>query len=206
MQEFLRPIGRHPGNIALAALTGGPCVGKTTVRKRLETDEAGHVLCIPELVTELRGWRMPPPGDVALCQAYDERLAVMQHAVEELAIVKALEMGVGVVAADRGVLDKGAYMPNGRVDLMAALRSFHTREFARYDVVICLEPPPEEIFRTVFVTEGRDEADYVQALEVHRRTVAVYEGHPRFVTIGNDGGMEGKYEQVREILRGLAAR
>jgi len=188
--------GLQPPRIVL---TGGPGSGKSTAAAFLAREFASEIWVLPEAATLLYRGGLP--------RGEQERgVTIAQRAIFD--VQRSLEDANAVLHADRsqlcdrGTVDGAAYWPAGADAFFAAMGSSHARELARYDAVIFLHTAallPGGYERDL---EIRTE-DQALAVELDERVFALYESHPRLVSITSQGSFLDKLVVVRAAVRDL---
>ncbi|MCH8049417.1 ATP-binding protein [Patescibacteria group bacterium] len=192
-------------------LTGGPCSGKSKSLRLLGQVFGELVQCVPEVVTWMIGQvgiRAPktPVRDIRFVR----ELSLMRRSLENLADQQARIDGKYAVVVDRGLIDAAAYRclfgenikyPFGPVEeLMQIIGSTREYEFGQYDLVICLEVPPEEVFKDKRRNNPSRSKDYANAARLGKSIAQVWGGHPNFHLIPNLGSWDDKYAAVRQLV------
>lgn len=93
-------------------LTGGPCSGKSTLMREIETKYGYCVHCVPEVATILisQVGIHPDANDEKHNARFQKILYRVQRSFEEAAELQALKDGKKVIVVDRGTLDVVAFM------------------------------------------------------------------------------------------------
>ncbi len=188
-------------------ITGGPGSGKSGVLAAL-AEEFGHaVKFVPEVATILIRNLGVRPGTVPhVCYRFQNAARRVQHVFERAAADAAIDEGKRALALDRGDLDSAAYIPGG-VD--AYERMFGTtreKDYARYELVVCLAVPPRHIYEKIKRNNPARTESYAEACALGRAIRDAWGGHPSFVYIGNDGGWGKKVSTVRRNMQSFLRR
>jgi len=189
-------------------LTGGPCSGKSTLIEELKTSH-GHILhCVPEVATIViaQVGVVPPTDDPPALRRFQRTIARVQRGFEEVSEIQALRSGKHALLLDRGVPDGAAYMDGGTEEFERVCQTDIDHEFLQYDLVLCLDAPPREIYEK----HGRDNParreSYEEATALGERIVTVWRRSPNFRLIKGDGSWKTKSRVAkREIVRFLDA-
>jgi CYTH domain-containing protein/predicted ATPase len=185
-------------------LTGGPCSGKSTMMRAFEREFDRLVHTVPETATIVIGQVgcRPPIGDPVAMGLFQETIFRTQRAFEMMAEIQAWRDGKRAILLDRGTGDNAAYLTNGWTDLERVGKTSKEFEFRQYDLVLCLEAPPEDVFeREKANNPARGEKHYSQVVNLSRAIEAVWGDHPGFVFIPNSTDWEEKIGLARWVIQ-----
>lgn len=204
--------------IPKVVLTGGPSAGKTTALRHLRTrlaDMGYAVFVLNEVVTGLHEAGV----DIAVAAYGYNEWEFQQHLLElqirledSLEAVARLSAGdrPAVILCDRGAVDSAGWMGLDRFEQLTA-QSGRTLDdlYGRYSGVVALVTSAdgaEDAYMRNTLRPGDTEA----ARALDRKIQAVWEPHPRCVTVANveDGkpvSFDEKLERVVEAVVGLLA-
>lgn len=184
------------GRIPSVVLTGCPCSGKTSLMRRYLTPENGepdvttlgrYIHCIPEVATIVIGQvgAHPPLDDVSQNRKFQRNIYRVQRSFEAVSQLHASRTGKHVLLLDRGTMDGAAYVDGGVPAFEKAIRKQSADEYARYDAVLIMAPPPREVYEREQKKETNKSRfeTYEQALALHERIVDAWKGHPRAVVV-----------------------
>lgn len=190
--------------IPLIVLTGGPCSGKSAVIEILERCFR-HIGCIPELATIVINQGRIEPGESREGRRRFQKLVYRtQRIFEEASLEIAEAEGKAALVCDRGKVDGAAYVDGGVTEYEELLRTSVEREYTDYDLVICLDTAPQDVFEREWEKNpARYEKDYQEAVKTGRRIREVWQNHPRFVFVPNGPG--GWDEKARVALDAILA-
>ncbi len=192
-------------------LTGGPCGGKSTVKKAIEEEFRGQVLLVPEVATLLLEGGFPVPGrDLEWSEewqaAFQAAVLPLQCSLENAFGLQAQANGSKLLVCDRGVLDGAAYTPGGVNEFCRRYGVDAEEAIDRYEAVVHLESlataAPD------LYGKGNNENRFEpleRAQELEANTRAAWTNHPRHIIIDGRRGIEGKVSQVIGIVRYLLA-
>ena len=189
----LRACGHaHPGvEPRFIVLTGGPGAGKTAVLGIARQRFCRHVLVLDEAASILFGGGFPRKDDP---QARRAAQRAIYHIQVELEAVANSEEAC-VVLCDRGTLDGLAYWPDGSESFFDQLMTTPQRELGRYAAVIHLRTPAPEHYSQ----ENPLRVESAQrALEIDRRILEVWSGHPNRLVV------EGEIDFIAKAENALA--
>lgn len=197
-------------DIAMIAVTGGPCGGKTTflarARQYLE-DHGFYVATLPEIATHvMEGIGISPQDDDWKNPRHFQELVLRMTLSQEELVLQALSRlsttRKKVILADRGALDGMAYI--GRDAFGVLLKECELsveRLMQRYVGVLYLVSAADgaEEFYSSENNPSRYEATVKEALERELATRDVWYGHSHLKIIDNRTGFEEK------MVRAIAA-
>lgn len=194
--------------ITKIVLTGGPCAGKSTGQRWIEStfSKFGYkVLFVPETATELitggvAPWTCGTNGDYQKCnlQLQIEKEKVFEEAAETMD-------GKILIVCDRGTLDNKAYMTEE--EFQAAVAAIHSNE-------VELRDSYDGVFHLVTAAKGAIEAYTLsnnaartetpeQAAALDDKLIAAWTGHPHLRVIDNSVEFEDKMKHLVSEIAGL---
>lgn len=193
-----------PRRLPKIILTGGPCSGKSSAMRALrkEMDEVLH--CVPEVATIVIaqvGIR-PPLGDRFALRKFQQTIYRVQQSFEEASETCAAREGRKGLLLDRGSVDNAAYLPDGLQEFERICRTERAHEYGRYDLVLCLDIPPKEVFDRERENNPARSETYEQASALGDRIKEVWRGHPRFMLIADQPTWEEKLSVIRAAVHG----
>lgn len=201
--------------IRRVVITGGPCGGKTTATNAAKVAVALNATFVPEGATMLLrgdpGVRFPRPGvEVPWTQTWQDHFEnaclPLQFSLEETFGLVAENYGHDLLVCDRGILDCGAYLENGLEDL-AGYGIDIEAAMSRYDVVLHLESLATfdaQKYEALASSNPSRFEPVGRAYEVEHRTREVWGGHPGWMFLGGDLGIDGKIKRVVDTLKNLS--
>lgn len=196
---------RLPRHLPKIILTGGPCSGKSSAMSALREEFAGVLHCVPEVATIVIaqvGIR-PPFDDRFALRRFQQTIYRVQHSFEEASEIHAGRENKKGMLLDRGSVDNAAYLPEGLDEFERICRTERGYEYSRYDLVIYLEVPSEEIFERNRANNPARTETYAQAKALGDRIKKVWRGHPRFIVVSDHPTWEEKLGVVRAAIHGI---
>lgn len=203
--------GTRMQNITKIVLTGGPCAGKSTAMSWIQnafTERGYKVLFVPETATELilggvAPWTCGSNLDYQCCQMglqiYKEEIFL--NAAKTMPDEKIL------IVCDRGMMDNRAYMTE--MDFRVVLERINKNEISvrdSYDAVFHLvtaaDGSPEIYLKNKESNPARTES-VEQAVELDRKLIASWTGHPHLRVIDNSTGFEDKMKRLIAEIAGF---
>ncbi|MFA6603256.1 MAG: AAA family ATPase [Patescibacteria group bacterium] len=175
-------------------LTGGPCSGKSALMAELQARFGGALHCVPEVATIViaQVGVKPPMNDPVGARQFQRTIYRVQRGFETISDLQAASDDKKALLLDRGTIDGAAYIRGGLKELEYACRTTREHEFSLYDLVICLETPPREIFEKMSANNPARSETYGTAVRLGRRIARIWGQHPRFTFIRNDDSWEAK--------------
>lgn len=177
-------------------LTGGPCGGKTTGQERLRTffEELGwKVFTVPETASILLG------GGVKFAELSEKQVYKFQKdllltmlRIETVFFNQASVSNAEriLIICDRGAMDPAAYIDKKSWNKMLKemnLDQFNLRE-GRYDQILHMTTSADGAAEYYTLANNNARSETIEeAIEVDRRTLNVWIGHPRVDVIENVG-------------------
>ena len=179
-------------------ITGGPCSGKTEIMSLLG-DTRPDLQCVPEVASIVIGQlNIKPKKEI---NDFFQRLVHdTQSLFEETSLQYAVIEGRSGLVLDRGLPDGAAYFDGGVSEYQTVLRTSMEHEYSRYRLVICLDVAPEDIYQLKKANNITRSETYVEACEKGRRVCRVWQNHPNFIFVSNDGGWDEKVRKVKEAI------
>ena len=155
-------------------LTGGPGAGKTAVLEVVRREFCPHVVVLPEAASIVFTGGFPRRDSDPARRAVQRAICRIQWELERMTAEE--HDGAALVLCDRGTIDGMAYWPGGLEQFWGDVGSTREHELTRYDTVIHLRTPPEELgynhANPVRVESAR------QAHEIDLRIADAWTGHP----------------------------
>lgn len=199
-------------DIKKIVITGGPCAGKTTALSWIQntfTRLGYRVFFISETATELISGGVSPQTcgsnlDFQKCQV---KLQLEREEIYEQA-ARSTKADHVLLVCDRGVIDNKAYMTEE--EFHEVLHTYHLNEAQlreNYDAVFHLVTAADgaPAYYTLANNKARRETPE-QAIEVDRKILAAWTGHPHLRIIDNSGDFDSKMKRViAEITSFLGA-
>jgi predicted ATPase len=182
------------------AISGGPGGGKSTVAAAVAREFGARVVVVPEVATHLLGGFFPG------IHCPEDRRAVQRaiyHVQLNLEAVHRSRAGEDIVLVfDRGILDGGAYWPEGCEAFFEAVGEDPGAARQRYDAVVFLESAAQGGLAidagNAARTEQQSEAARLDSL-LHQ----LWAPHPQFHFIPHTPTFDAKIENALGALRGL---
>ena len=184
-------------SIPRIVITGGPCSGKSTIMDSMRLVDGLH--CVPEVATIIIGQLGIKPK-----KGFNKKFQRLVHSTQRLfestSIQYAVIDGKRGILFDRGTVDGAAYCEGGVREFEDTLRTRIDHEYSQYDLVICLDIPPEDIYEAHRINNLARSEDYQLARKLGNRIKEVWQNHPNFVFISNDGCWDEKVRKVKEAI------
>jgi predicted ATPase len=180
-------------------LTGGPGSGKSTAAAFLAREFVDDLWVLPESATLLYKGGLPRASSDLGQQVSQRAIYTVQRSLEEATLLQHPDR---VQLCDRATIDGAAYWPDGSDDFFRALGTSRAAELARYDAVVFMHTAammPAGYERDMDV---RNE-DTDEAIELDRRTHALYADHPVFIEIESSASFLDKLTRVRNAIDAL---
>jgi CYTH domain-containing protein/thymidylate kinase len=183
-------------------ITGGPCAGKSTALSRIQEEftELGYtVLFISETATELINGGVAP----WTCKTSDDfqkfliKLQIEKEKIFELS-ANSMPSEKVLIVCDRGMLDNKAYMtPDAFSNTLYQLKLNEVEIRDNYDAVFHLVTAADgaEEFYTTANNTARTETPQ-QAIELDRKLLSAWTGHPHLRVIDNSTNFENKIKKL----------
>lgn len=196
---------RLPRHLPKIILTGGPCSGKSSAMAALRKEMGGLLHCVPEVATIViaQVGISPPFDDRFALRKFQQTIYRVQQSFEEASETCAAREGKKALLLDRGSVDNAAYLPDGLGELERICRTERGHEYARYDLVLCLDVPPEDVFEHQRANNPARTETYDAAKDLGDRIKEVWRGHPKFMVITDYPTWEEKLGVIRAAVHGL---
>ncbi|WP_424245083.1 putative ATPase [Elusimicrobium posterum] len=176
-------------------LTGGPSGGKTTALSIIKESFGAKVEIVKEAATMIYAGGYPRNDSSPRHIVHAQR--IIYFATKELEALAEETSKAKLVVCDRGTLDGAVYWPKGCEDFLEKMNTTKEAEFKRYDAIVHLSPPQDPaIYQTSLVRTESLEG----AMEVDRKILEVWEGHPRRYVIEKDASYLKKAELIKELV------
>lgn len=111
-----------------------------------------------------------------------------------------MDEGKRGVMLDRGRVDAAVYFGGGVEEYEKVLNTTVTQDYAEYDLVVCLEVPPREIYERICRNNPARSESYSLAQYLGDKTKEVWQDHPNFVLVPNLGNWEEKVAMARSVI------
>ncbi len=203
-----RPIrDMIPRRIPHIVLTGGPCSGKSGLMDILRREIGAVVHCVPEVATIIIGQvgATPPVNDTVAARRFQRTLYRVQRGFETVSDIQAIQDGKQALLVDRGTVDIAAYLDGGIKGLEDVCRTTKEFEYAQYDIVICLEVPPKDVYEANRKKNPARQESYKQAVARGKRVAEVWSEHPHFRLIKNGKSWDHKVAAVKAAVGAFLA-
>ncbi|MBR4942104.1 MAG: AAA family ATPase [Clostridia bacterium] len=188
--------------ICRIVITGGPCAGKSSALDRIRrvfSEKGWTVLVVPETATELISSGIAPwtCGTPTEYQRYQIRLQTEKERIY-LSAAENMPAEKVMIVCDRGLLDNLAYM--SKEDFRSIISEMGQSEVSLrdgYDAVFHLITAADgaELFYTTANNTARTET-VDEALDLDRKVISAWTGHPHFRIIDNSTDFEGKMARL----------
>lgn len=179
-------------------ITGGPCSGKTEIMNLLsETRPA--LQCVPEVASIVISQLKIQPKK-GLNNFFQKLIHSTQSLFESTSLQYAVLEGKAGMALDRGLSDGAAYFGGGVPEYERVIGTNVEGEYSRYKIVVCLDVAPRDIYKLKKKNNPARSETYKKACELGNKIRQVWQNHPNFVFIGNEGGWNEKVRKVNEAI------
>lgn len=191
-----------PKRLPRVVLTGGPCSGKTTLMREFQAAAfASEIHFVPEVASIVIGQvGVVPSPNVCSVYRFQRTIYDIQRRFEEVSEQYAASDGKHLMLLDRGTVDNAAYLEDGLDEFRQVCGTSVAYEYGQYDLVLCLEPPPPDIFAREHANNPARKENYAQAVELGRRIAEVWGGHPHFVFVPNGSSWAAKRQFAKTKL------
>jgi len=177
-------------------LTGGPGAGKTAVLEVVRRQFEEAILVLPEAASIVFGGGFPRSANVCARKAAQRAIFCVQRELEAYASDASQDR---VVLCDRGTIDGMAYWPGEAEELLREMGTTREAEFARYALVVHLEPPSADAGYNHDNPLRIESPEEAQAIDM--RIGEAWAGHPRLLRVRNQRRFTDKLDDVLEIVR-----
>lgn len=181
-------------------LTGGPLSGKSTMIDDLKNAYKLNPVInfVPEVATIIISrLGVRPQTDI---MRFQTAVYQVQKIFELTSIENAVDEHKQAVLLDRGTVDSAAYLAGGTDQMCKLFDTSLKREYSRYDLVLCLEVAPPEIFEMNQRSNPARSETYEQALRLQSSIIDAWNKHPNFHLVTNNQQWEEKVAQVKNII------
>ena len=167
-------------------LTGGPCSGKSTAMKAIESGYGDRVTCMREMATMVITHGVLPSTDKMQSWHFNRFLHGVQSDFQTITDTQARANGKSLLVLDRGSIDNAAYVSGGLPEYEKMCHTTREVEFAKYDMVLFLDTPPRDVYESKKANNPARYETYDEALAVSARIKNVWRNHPGFRVMPND--------------------
>ncbi|MBI2063261.1 MAG: AAA family ATPase [Candidatus Yanofskybacteria bacterium] len=194
-------------DICRMAIIGPPCSGKSSILEIFKKKRP-EIYFIPETASMvIHQLGIKPSGDRVANRRFQLTVYQTQKNFETLSIQFAKLENKKAIAVDRGTLDNAAYLNGGLKEFLSFFKTSVEQEYARYDAVIYLGPPPKHIFeKDRLKNPARYEKNYEEIAQRHRELFRLWSKHPAFFYIGSKLNWEEKVDEVRSIIKNILSK
>ncbi|MDP3792461.1 MAG: AAA family ATPase [bacterium] len=179
-------------------ITGGPCSGKTDIMALLSKTRP-DLQCVPEVASIVIGQLNIKPKK-ELNDFFQRLIHNTQSLFEETSLQYAVIEGQSGLILDRGLPDGAAYFDNGIPQYESVLKTSIEQEYSRYKLVLCLDVAPRDTYELKKYNNPSRSETYEEACEKGNKVRQVWQNHPNFIFIPNDGGWNEKIRKVQEAI------
>lgn len=175
--------------------TGGPSAGKTSIIEVIHRRYPKYTVAVPEAASILYSGGFPRLKD-------DKAVVHTQRAIY-FTIVEIEDMYEKLYPdkihlCDRGTLDGIAYWPkNEDKGFIESVGTTLEKEYSRYDILIHLKSPSNAEFYKLSPTRNEN---HKLAIEIDKKTLKAWEGHPRRIIIDDEIDFLVKVEKAVSIV------
>lgn len=193
---------RLPVRVPRIVLTGAPCSGKSTAMRRLKEDLGSIVHSVPEVASIViaQVGISPPFDDPFMLRRFQQTIYKVQTTFQEVSEMTARREGKHALLLDRGTVDNAAYLKGGLDEFEAISRTNRAYEFSQYDLVVCLDVPPEGIYQEMASNNPARSEPYEEAVALGERFVLIWSEHPNMTRIRSSGSWDEKYAAIRHTI------
>lgn len=177
-------------------LTGGPGAGKTAALETARREFCEHVLVLPESASILFTGGFPRRGTDPARRAVQRAVF---HVQSELERMYSEERPEATLLCDRGTIDGVAYWPGTPKSYYRELGTTPEEQYARYDVVIHLRVPDDEMGYNDFNPARIESAAEARAID--ERIAEAWAGHPHRHFVGTTPDFLDKVQRTLALLR-----
>ncbi len=200
MRRLLSPSKR-------IVITGGPCSGKSTAIYAL-TEALPHAFhVVPEVATIVIGQINAPPfpaSERLANRQFNRAMCGIQRHFEDMALLQALRDNTNALLIDRGVMDNAAYVTDGIQGLEHVRRTSRQLEFSRYDAVVYIDMPSEQVFyRCKGGNASRQEKSYEEARRLSQTVLNCWREHPSLIVVPDAPTWGEKCESVVRAVKSI---
>ena len=194
--SLIEELLRYTKVIPRIVLTGGPCSGKSTFMQMLKDQHEVSFQCVPETATIIISQVGITPTSLLEMRRFQETVYQVQRIFELTSTEHAGGKGKKALVLDRGTVDGAAYLPGGTEELEKICNTSLDYEYGQYDLVLCFEVPPEDVYESEKKNNPARGETYEEALALQSRIQEVWGGHPNFHLISNRHGWPDKVENA----------
>jgi predicted ATPase len=176
--------------------TGGPSAGKTSIIEIIQRRYPKIFVSVPEAATILYSGGFPRIKDDRATKHIQRAIYFTIIELEDMYLELYPEK---IQLCDRGTLDGIAYWPLGEnpLDFVKSVGTTVEKELKRYDILIHLTTPKnKELYQ---LTKERTE-NHKLALELDKKTIKAWEGHPKRFIIDDEKDFLVKVEKVVSLI------
>ncbi|MEX2052808.1 MAG: ATP-binding protein [Candidatus Paceibacterota bacterium] len=191
-------MGRKP--LKRIVITGGPCSGKSSTINELKRLMGERWHFVPEVSTILMNQVGIRPCEFLSPRQFQKAVRGIQIILEKATAEFAMAEGKEALIIDRGTMDNAVYLPGFVPEFEELFGTTSEREYSWYDLVICLDIPPEEIYNQMRSNNPARSEDYALAKEIAELTRVAWRGHTDFIFIENTFNWDRKLSNVIETI------
>ena len=185
-------------DLPFIAIVGPPGAGKTTLWWAFKEHLSGQIQCISEvatlLITALGATPDTKGASYILTQDFGITIYEVQVLLEKAGEGIAKKAGFRGVLCDKGRLDTAVHF-GGDIEAYGRILGVRAAEdLARYDLVLCMELPAEDVYNHFQNNNPCRFHDYDDAKRIEGIVRNVWGRHPNFVVIPDASSWE---ERVR---------
>ncbi|MCX7647439.1 MAG: ATP-binding protein [Elusimicrobiales bacterium] len=175
--------------------TGGPSAGKTSIIEIIQRRYPKEIISVPEAASILYSGGFPRiKGDDAM--RHTQR--AIYFTILELEDMYSKIYPDKIQICDRGTLDGIAYWPkDSEMGFTESVGTTTEKEYERYDILIHLKSPSDEEF---YKLNGTRNENHRLALELDKKTLKAWEGHPNRFVIDDEKDFLVKVEKAVSIV------
>ena len=188
-------------SIPCISLVGGPGSGKSGVIETLKA-EFPDIHFVPEVATIIIGQvGITPSQDPIQNRRFQKAIYKVGRIFRITSTEFAIANNKKAVVLDRPEADGAGYFNGGIQEFEAVFGTTIISELRNVDMAICLEVPSRKIYEEHKKNNPSRSETYEEAAKRGEKTKAIWQRHPNFHLISNEGGWETKVNRVRQLIK-----
>jgi nicotinamide riboside kinase len=175
--------------------TGGPSAGKTSIIEIIQRRYPKEIISVPEAASILYSGGFPRIKDD---NAIRHTQRAIYFTIVELEDMYSKLFPDKIQLCDRGTLDGIAYWPkNSVIGFTESVGTTIEKEYERYDLLIHLKSPSDQ---DLYRLSGTRNENHKLAIELDKKTLKAWEGHPKRFVIDDEKDFLVKVEKAVSIV------